>query len=100
MSECYPDDADLLALVEDGQTGVQYIETGKAPYYLEFRRMLYRLLANLAPLGLRPAKTGALAVRVKPGVYWLGGSMHTFAGSGTDVTLTDNATNYLYMGSD
>jgi len=97
MNEFYPDDSDLLALVEDDQTGVSYIETGKTPYYLEFRKMLYRLLANLQPLGLRPFKTGTLAMQVKPGHYWAGGTLHTFAGTSADVTLADNSTNLLWL---
>ena len=47
MSETYPSDSVLLALTSDPDTGVEYIETGKAPYYLEFRKMLYRILTCL-----------------------------------------------------
>jgi len=95
--ELYPDDADLLALTGDEQTGVEFIETGKAPYYVEFRRMLHRLLANLAPLGLRVHKTGDLAVQVKPGRYWLGGTVHEFSGTDDDLALANNDTNYVYL---
>ena len=44
MSEVYPSDNELLNLLTDNETGVEYIATGQSPYYLQFRRMLYRLL--------------------------------------------------------
>ena len=44
MTEVYPSDNTLLNLTSESETGVEYIETGKAPYYLEFRKLLSRLL--------------------------------------------------------
>lgn len=44
MSEVYPSDNELLQIISDTETGVEYIPTGQAPCYLEFRKLLYRLL--------------------------------------------------------
>jgi hypothetical protein len=44
MSEVYPSDSELLNILNDSDTGIEYIPTGKSPYYLEFRKMLYRLI--------------------------------------------------------
>ena len=100
MSEIFPDDADLLAMVEDPQTGVPFIATGTAPYYLQFRQMLYRLLVNLGPLGCRVFATGPLCVQVRPGRYWLGGQLRQFPGTAADLAITDNATNSIYLSAD
>jgi hypothetical protein len=44
MAEVYPSDSELLNLQSDSETGVEYIPTGTAPYYLHFRKLLHRLL--------------------------------------------------------
>jgi hypothetical protein len=44
MAEVYPTDNELLNIQSDGETGVEYIPTGLSPYYVQFRRLLYRLL--------------------------------------------------------
>ena len=44
MAEIYPSDAELNALLEDAETGVEYIPSGTTPYYVHFRKLLYRLL--------------------------------------------------------
>ena len=44
MAEVYPSDNDLLNITGDSETGVEYIPTGTAPYYIHFRKLLYRLL--------------------------------------------------------
>ena len=44
MTEAYPSDSELLDLPADTETGVEYIPTGAAPYYVQFRKLLYRLL--------------------------------------------------------
>ena len=44
MAEVYPSDNALLNIQTDAETGVEYIPTGTAPYYLHFRKLLYRLL--------------------------------------------------------
>ncbi len=67
MSERYPSDATLLALSQDDATGVEYIPTGRSPYYLEFRKMLYRLLrATERANDLRVHQDGDLTAGVPP----------------------------------
>ena len=44
MAEVYPADDVLLNVLNDSETGVEYIATGTAPYYLHFRKLLHRLL--------------------------------------------------------
>ena len=76
MSEVYPSDSELIALLSDSETGVEYIPTGTAPYYLHFRKLLYRLLLS-AKRGndLRVFDEGGLSVGVKAGKYWVGQSL-------------------------
>ena len=42
MSEVYPSDNELLNTQSDAETGVEYIPTGTAPYYLHFRKLSRR----------------------------------------------------------
>src|SRR4030042_2596562 len=73
MAEVYPSDNELLNMQSDSETGVEYIATGTAPYYLEFRKLLYRLLlATGRANDLRVYDDGGLDVGVKPGKFWLG----------------------------
>ncbi len=73
MAEVYPSDNELLNIVSDGETGVEYITTGKAPYYLEFRKLLYRLLlATRRANDLRVFDEGGLDIGVKSGKFWIG----------------------------
>ena len=39
MAEVYPTDNELLNIVSETETGVEYIPTGTAPYYLQFRKL-------------------------------------------------------------
>ncbi len=73
MSEVYPSDNELLNIVSDSETGVEYIATGTAPYYLEFRKLLYRLIMAVRRANdLRVFDEGGLDIGVKPGKFWLG----------------------------
>ena len=47
MAEVYPSDNELLNIQSDNQTGVEYIPTGTAPYYLKFRKLLYSSVTRL-----------------------------------------------------
>ncbi len=98
MTEVYPTDNELLNIVSDGQSGVEYITTGKSPYYLEFRKMLYRLLLTANRAGdMRAFDEGGLEVGVKSGKFWVGSTLIEFAES-TGNTLADNKANiYLYI---
>jgi len=101
MAEVYPSDNELLNLQSDNETGVEYIPTGTAPYYLHFRKLLYRLLLSTRRANdLRIYDEGGLDVGVKAGKFWLGTDLIDYAGS-TGNTLADNQTNiYLYLDAD
>ena len=98
MAETYPSDNSLLNLIGDSETGIEYIETGKAPYYLEFRKLLYRLLlATKRANDLRAFNEGGLNIGVKAGKYWDGNTLRNYPGSTTN-SLADDKTNiYVYL---
>ncbi len=101
MDEVYPLDNELLNLQSDSETGVEYIPTGTAPYYLHFRKLLYRLLlATRRANDLRVYDEGGLNIGVKAGKFWLGTNLVTYVGS-TGNTLTDDTdVIYLYLDGD
>jgi len=101
MGEVYPSDSELLNLQSDSQTGVEYIPTGTAPYYLHFRKLLYRLLLAAGRANdLRVYDEGGLDVGVKAGRFWLATGLVSYSGS-TGNTLADNQANiYLYLDKD
>ena len=73
MAEVYPSDNALLNIETDSETGVEFIPTGQSPYYLQFRRLLYRLLlATKLANDLRVYDEGGLDIGVKSGKFWLG----------------------------
>ncbi|MBN1508733.1 MAG: hypothetical protein JW955_17930 [Sedimentisphaerales bacterium] len=98
MSEVYPSDNELLNLQSDAETGVEYIPTGTAPYYLHFRKLLYRLLLSLRRSNdLRVYDEGGLDIGVKAGQFWLGTDLVEYRGSSAN-TLADNRSDiYLYL---
>jgi len=97
MAEQYPSDATLLAITQEALTGVEYIVTGTAPYYLEFRKLLYRLLlATLRANDLRVYDDSGLNVGIKAGKYYNGNTLITYAGASSQA-CTDNATNYVML---
>lgn len=100
MAEVYPSDATLLALTSEALSGVEYIVTGKAPYYLEFRKLIYRLLmATVRANDLRVFDEGSLNIGVKAGKFWDGSTLRTYAGS-TGNALADSKTHiYVYINS-
>jgi hypothetical protein len=100
MAEVYPSDNELLNLQSDSETGVEYIATGTAPYYVEFRKLLYRLLlAARRANDLRVYDEGGLDVGVKAGKFWLDTSQISYSGSSGN-TLADDKTNiYIYLDS-
>jgi len=98
MTEIYPSDNSLLNLIEESETGVEYIETGKAPYYLEFRKLLYRmLLATRRANDLRVFDEGDLDIGVKAGKYWFGSTLVEYAGSSSNPLADDKANIYIYL---
>jgi hypothetical protein len=98
MSEVYPSDNELLNLQTDGETGVEYIATGQSPYYLHFRKLLYRLLlATRRANDLRVYYEGGLDIGVKPGKFWAGTQQVSYAGSSGNTLADDKANIYIYL---
>ena len=100
MAEVYPPDNELLNIQSETETGVEYIPTGTAPYYLQFRKLLYRLLlATRRANDLRVFDEGGLDIGVKPGKFWLGTNLVSHQGSSGN-TLADEKQNiYVYLDS-
>jgi hypothetical protein len=100
MAEVYPSDNVLLNIQSDSETGVEYIPTGTSPYYLQFRKLLYRLLlATKRTNDLRVYDEGGLDIGVKEGKFWLGTELVSYGGSSGN-TLADDKTNiYVYLDS-
>ncbi len=98
MAEVYPSDNDLLNIQSDSETGVEYIATGQAPYYLQFRKLIYRLmLAVKRANDFRVFDEGGLNIGVKAGKFWLVTELKNYAGSSGN-TLADNKANiYIYL---
>jgi hypothetical protein len=100
MAEVYPTDNELLNIQADGETGVEYIATGTAPYYLEFRKLLYRLLlAAKRANDLRVYDEGGLDIGVKVGKFWLGTELVSYEGSSGSTLADDKANIYIYLDS-
>jgi hypothetical protein len=100
MAEVYPSDNELLNIVSDSETGIEYITTGKAPYYLEFRRLIYRLLLSARRANdLRVFDEGGLNIGVKAGKFWLQTTLVTYAGSSGNTLADDKAAIYIYLNS-
>ncbi len=100
MAEIYPSDNDLLNITSDSETGVEYIPTGTAPYYLHFRKLLYRLLlAARRGNDLRVFDEGGLDVGVKIGKFWIGSDLVSYAGSSGNLLADDKASIYVYIDS-
>jgi hypothetical protein len=98
MAEAYPSDNELLNLQSDTETGVEYIPTGTAPYYLHFRRLLHRLLLAMRRANdLRVYDEGGLDIGVKAGKFWLGADLIAFAGSTGNTLADDKAAIYVYL---
>jgi hypothetical protein len=98
MAEVYPSDNELLNLQQDGETGVEYIATGQSPYYVQFRRMLYRLLlATRRANDLRVYDEGGLDIGVKPGKFWADTQLVNYAGSSGNTLADDKANIFVYL---
>jgi len=100
MSEVYPSDSELNDLVSDTETGVEYIPTGTAPYYLHFRKLLYRLLlAARRANDFRLYSEGGLTYGVKAGKFFDGTTLIEYPGSSGNV-LADNGTFCIFLDKD
>jgi hypothetical protein len=101
MGEVYPSDNELLNLQSDAETGVEYIPTGTAPYYLQFRKLLYRLLlATQRANDLRVYDEGGLDIGVKAGKFWLGTDLVAYEGSAGNTLADDKENIYVYLDAD
>lgn len=100
MPERYPTDAELLGLAQDAETGVDYIPTGRSPYYLEYRRSMHRLIdASRRANDLRVYSDGDLTVGVRPGRCFIGDSPVVFAGS-VGIAIASSETTWLWLDAD
>lgn len=100
MAEVYPSDNTLLNIQSDNETGVEYIPTGTSPYYLHFRKLLYRLiLATKRANDLRVYDEGGLDIGVKEGKFWLGTELISYNGSSGNMLADDKQNIYLYLDS-
>ncbi len=100
MSEVYPSDNELLNIQSDSETGVEYIPTGTAPYYLHFRKLLYRLLlATRRANDLRVYDESGLDIGIKAGKFWRGTQLINYAGSSGNTLADDKPNIYIYLDS-
>ena len=100
MSEVYPSDGELNALLQEVETGVEYIPTGTVPYHLHFRKLLYRLLlAAKRSNDLRLFDEGGLNFGVKAGKFFNGTTLVSYAGSTGNTLETNKANIYVYINS-
>jgi len=100
MAEVYPSDSELLNMQTDSETGVEYIPTGQSPYYLHFRKLLYRLLLAVKRSNdLRVYDEGGLSIGIKGGKFWLGTSLVSYAGSSGNVLADNKPVIYVYLNS-
>ena len=100
MAEVYPSDNELLNMQSDSETGIEYIATGTAPYYLHFRKLVYRLLlATRRANDLRVYDEGGLDIGVKAGKFWIGTQLVSYPGSSGNTLADDKANIHIYLDS-
>ena len=98
MAEIYPTDNELLNIQSDSETGIEYIPTGTSPYYLQFRKLLYRLLlASKRANDLRVYREDGLNIGVKAGKFWLGTEQVSYQGSSGNSLADDKQNIYIYL---
>ena len=101
MAEAYPSDNELLNIESDSETGVEYIPTGTSPYYLQFRKLLYRLLLSTRRSNdLRVYDESGLNIGVRSGKFWLGTELVSYDGSSGNTLADDKANIYIYLDSE
>ncbi|MBN1974200.1 MAG: hypothetical protein JW787_11210 [Sedimentisphaerales bacterium] len=100
MTEVYPTDNELENIQSDSETGVEYIPTGTSPYYLQFRKLLYRLLSAARRANdLRVYKEEGLNIGVKAGKFWVGTELVSYPGSSGNSLADDKEDIYIYLNS-
>jgi len=101
MAEVYTADNELLNIGTDEETGVEYIPTGLSPYYVEFRRLVYRfLLAAKRANDLRVYDEGGLEIGVKAGRYFVANELVEFEESNGNALADNKDEIYIYIDSD
>ena len=97
MAEVYPSDNSLLNMQSDSDTGVEFIATGQSPYYMQFRKLLHRLItATKRANELRVYDEGGLNIGVKSGSFWFKTDLIEYGGSSGN-ELADNKDDiYIY----
>ncbi len=101
MAEVYPSDNELLNIESDSETGVEFIPTGMSPYYLQFRKLLYRLLlASRRANDLRVFDEGGLDIGVKSGKFLLETELVSYEGSSGNTLADDKDAIYIYLDSE
>ena len=98
MAEVYPSDNSLLNMQSDSDTGVEFIATGQSPYYMQFRKLLHRLVtATKRANELRVYDEGGLNIGVKSGSFWFRTDLIEYGGSSGN-ELADNKDDiYIYL---
>ncbi len=98
MAEVYPSDNSLLNMQSDSDTGVEFIATGQSPYYMQFRKLLHRLItATKRANELRVYDEGGLNIGVKSGSFWFKTDLIEYGGSSGN-ELADNKDDiYIYL---
>ena len=87
-------------MTSDTETGVEFIPTGTVPYYLQFRKLLYRLLlASKRANDLRVYDEGGLEIGVKSGKFFNGSAFISYPGSAGNILADDKAAIYIYLDS-
>lgn len=100
MAEVYPSDNELLNVEVDSETGVEFIATGQSPYYLQFRKLLSRLLlATKRANDLRVYDDGGLDIGVKAGSFWRCNELVEFTESQGNAMADDKENIYVYLDS-
>lgn len=99
MPETYPNDTALLDLERDDATGVEYIPTGASPYFIAYRRMLYRLLRSAERANdLRVFEMGGRTIGVRAGRCFVGNQPRAIDEAGP-IELDASATTHVYVNS-
>jgi hypothetical protein len=100
MTELYPTDNELENIQSDNETGIEYIPTGTSPYYIQFRKLLYRLLlAARRANDLRVFREEGLNIGVKAGKFWVGTELISYPGSSGNSIEDDKEHIYTYLDS-
>ncbi len=101
--EVFPENSYLenLSGLTDSITGVYYPAKGEGlDWYVSFVKCIYRLVRNVSVCsGLRVYKISDLGFAIKDGMFFDGNTFREYDDT-VEYSLTDNATNYIYIKAD